>query len=52
MLASMPGQVALTIAVDIQPPDAAATTNRILPDASVHCAPFPADVAWKPDVDG
>src|SRR5208283_4605352 len=50
MLASVPGQVALTISLKIQPADATATSHRIFPDPGVHRARFPRDVARKPHV--
>jgi len=50
LLATVPGQVALTVSVEIQPGNAAAATHWILPDGGVHCATLPLDVAWKSDV--
>ena len=50
MLTSVPGQVALTVSLEIQPTDATATSHRILPDAGVYSAAFPCDVARKPNV--
>src|SRR5882724_8837983 len=50
LLTPMPGDVALTVSVQIQPGDAAAATYRILPDPGVHSAPLPFDIARKSDV--
>jgi len=50
LLTAVPGEVALTISVQIQPPDPAAAAHRILPDRGVHSASLPPDVAWKSDV--
>ena len=50
LLAPVPGQVALTVSVEIQPPDAAAAAHGILPDPGVHRATLPLDVARKADV--
>src|SRR5262245_55196585 len=50
LLAPVPGHVALTIAVQIQPADSTAATHRILPDPGVHGATLPLDVARKSDV--
>jgi hypothetical protein len=50
MLAAVPGQVALTVSLKIQPGDATATLHRTLPDPGVYRAALPRDVAWKPDV--
>jgi hypothetical protein len=52
MLTSMPGQVALTISLEIQAADATSATHCILPDAGVDSAAFPRDVARKPNVHG
>src|SRR5262249_44163720 len=38
LLAAVPGQVTLTVPVQIQPADPAAVMNRILPDCGVHGA--------------
>ena len=50
LLTSMPGQVALTVSVQIQPADPTAARHRILPDPGVHGATLPLDVARKSDV--
>src|SRR5581483_10929114 len=47
MLASMSGQVALPVSLQIQPADATTASHRILPDRRVHNAPLPLDVARK-----
>src|SRR5262245_24493040 len=49
-LATVPGQVALAVALQIEPPDPAATGHRILPNPGAHCATLPRDVARKSDV--
>ena len=46
----MPGQIALTVSIKIQPADPTAARNRILPDPGVHRAPIPLDIARKSDV--
>src|SRR5436190_3495685 len=50
LLASVPGQVALTVSVEIQAADATAASQRLLPDRGVHRAPLPHDVAWESDI--
>ena len=50
LLATVSGQVALTVSVDIQPSYPTAAWHRILPDRSADRATSPLDVAWKPDV--
>src|SRR5215470_704010 len=50
LLASVPGQVALTIPVQIQPAHPTASTHGFLPDSGVHCATLPLNVARKSDV--
>src|SRR5689334_11079833 len=50
LLTPVPGQVALTVSVHIQPADATATAHRLLPDRSAHSATLPLDVARKSDV--
>jgi len=46
----VPGQVALTVSVEVQPANPAAATGRILPDPGVDRAPLPLDVARKTNV--
>ena len=46
----MPGEIALTVAVEIQPADPAAAVHRILPDPGVDRAALPFDVARKSDI--
>jgi hypothetical protein len=36
VLAAMPGEIALGVTVDIQPPDQASALNRVFPHARVH----------------
>lgn len=43
----VPGQVALTVSLEVQPADPTATTHRILPDRGAHGATVPLDVARK-----
>ena len=50
LLASVPGEVALTISVEIQHADAAAATHWSLPDRGVYKATLPLDVARKADI--
>jgi hypothetical protein len=50
VLTSMPGQVTLTVSLEIQAADATATAHRLLPDPGVYRAPLPRDVARKPNV--
>ncbi|MGB8475915.1 MAG: hypothetical protein WCE61_17680 [Candidatus Acidiferrum sp.] len=50
MLTSVPGQVALTVSLEIQAADATATTHRTLPDPGVYRALLPHDIARKPHV--
>ena len=50
LLTSMPGQVALTVSVQIQPADPTAARHRILPDPSVDGPTLPLDVARESDV--
>src|SRR5262249_44791957 len=50
LFAPVAGQVALTVSVEIQSIHATATAHRILPDAGVHGATLPLDVARKSNV--
>src|SRR6058998_1163195 len=50
LLTSVPSQVTLTVAVQIQPADTATAAHRILPDPGVHSATLPLNVARKSDV--
>jgi hypothetical protein len=50
LLASVPGQVALTVSLQIQPPNPAGAGHRIFPDPGVHSSALPLDVAWKSNV--
>src|SRR5215470_8881891 len=43
----VPGQISLSVTVQIEPADPTATTHRILPDSGVHSAPPPLNVARK-----
>ena len=51
MLAAVPRQIALAVAIDIEPPHHAPALNRRLPDRSVDCPSLPRDVARQPDID-
>jgi len=46
----VPGEIALTIALEIEAPRLAAAGYRILPDPGMHSAALPLDVARKPNV--
>jgi len=50
LLTPVPGQVALTVSVQIQPTNPAAATHWIFPDRGVHSAALPLDVARKSDI--
>jgi hypothetical protein len=50
LLTAVSGEVALTVAVQIQPAGPATAGDRILPDRSVHRATLPLDVARKSDI--
>ena len=50
LLTAVPGQVALTIAVEIQSADLTSATHRLLPDRGVHRATLPCDVAREANV--
>jgi hypothetical protein len=52
LFASMSAQVTLTVSLQIQPGDATAATDRILPDRGVHRATVPLDVARQSDIHG
>ena len=51
-LASVAGEIALPVAVEVQPSDAARPVDGLLPDAGVDGTPVPFDVTGHPDVDG
>src|SRR5262249_35802946 len=50
LLTPVPGQVALTVSLQIQAADTTSATHRILPDPGVHNATLPLDIARKSDV--
>src|SRR3989441_10337404 len=50
LLTPVPGQVTLTVSVEIQSADTTTTTHRILPDSGMYSAPLPRDVARKSHV--
>ena len=47
MLTSMSGEIALPVAVDIEPPDHPPALYRLLPDGGAYGAAMPRDVAGK-----
>ena len=51
LLAAVPGQVALPVAVDVEPADHLRPVDRALPDAGVDGPAAPGDVLRHPDVD-
>lgn len=50
VLAAMPGEIALGVTVDIQPPDQASALDRIFPHARVHGLIAPRNVARKSNI--
>ena len=52
LLAAVSAQVALPVAVEVQPARHHRSGNRLFPDAGVHRLPVPRDVAWQADVHG
>ncbi|MCU1226905.1 MAG: hypothetical protein JWQ42_4998 [Edaphobacter sp.] len=50
LLTPVPGQVTLTVSVQIQPADPAAPAHWILPDRGVYSATLPVDVARKSNI--
>src|SRR5262249_21117263 len=50
LLAPMPRQVSLTVAVQLQPADATTARHGILPDPGVHSPALPFNISWKADV--
>jgi hypothetical protein len=52
LLTAVPGQVTLTVSLEIQSAGATATAHGILPDPGVHGATLPLDVAGESDVNG
>src|SRR5262249_7564401 len=51
-LTTVPGQVAVSVAVDVQAAHHPRAVDRLLPDAGVHGPAVPRDVLRHPDVDG
>ena len=47
VFAAMPRQIALTVAIDIEPPYRPSALNRRLPDGGVDGFALPLDVAWQ-----
>jgi hypothetical protein len=52
MLTAVPGQITLTIAVDIQPPHHPPPDNRLLPDSCSYTPAAPSLLARQSNVDG
>ena len=52
LLAAVATEIALAVAVDVEPHDPATALHGLLPDAGVHGPSTPLDVAGKADVDG
>jgi hypothetical protein len=50
VLAAMPGEIALAVAVDIQSPNHAPALDRFLPDTRVHGLAVPRNVTRKPNI--
>jgi hypothetical protein len=50
LLASVTGEVTLTVSIQIQPANPTAVMHRIFPDPSVHSTSVPLDISWKPNV--
>ena len=50
LFASVPGQVSLLVAIDVEPPDYPSILNWFLPDGGSHRLPTPGDVAGKTNV--
>jgi hypothetical protein len=52
MLAAMPRQISLTIAVDIEPMHHPPTSNGLFPDGGANGLSLPRDVAGKSHIQG
>jgi hypothetical protein len=50
VLAAMPGEIALSVTVDIQPPNQAPALDRFLPDTRVHGLAVPRNVTRKSNI--
>jgi hypothetical protein len=50
LLTPVPGQITLTVSIQIQPANPTAAAYWILPDRGVHSATLPLDVARKSDI--
>jgi hypothetical protein len=50
VLAAMPGEIALAVTVDIQPPNQAPALDRFLPDTRVHGLAVPRNVTRKSNI--
>src|SRR6185295_8567752 len=50
LLSPVAAQIALPVAFHVEPPDAAPTLHRVLPDARVHGPSAPFDIARQPDI--
>ncbi len=51
LLAAVAREIALAVAVDVQPSDQTRTLHWFLPDPREDGPPLPADLSWHPDVD-
>src|SRR6185436_4917625 len=51
LFAPMPGQVALSVTVDVEPPCGSGTLDRVLPHAGVHGAALPGHIARQTNID-
>jgi hypothetical protein len=52
LLATVSAEIALTVAIDVESRDTAATLHGLLPDAGVYGPPAPLDVARKTNAHG
>ena len=52
LLTPVPGAIALSVAVDVQPSDQPRILDRLLPDPGEDGPSLPADFAWHAHVDG
>jgi hypothetical protein len=50
VFAAMPTQVALPVAIDIEPPDHAGAMDRVFPYAGVDCPALPGDILRHADI--
>src|SRR5580704_12535392 len=50
MLAAVPGQIALTVTINVEPPHQTPAWNRRLPNCGVDGPSLPGNVAGEPDI--